>query len=140
MTHTFTVGLPEELYDRLEQSARVTNLPVEELILQSVKAGMPPSVSHLPTEYREECLALERLNNKQLRRVAESMTPVARQRRYSSLLGKNQAGKLSHREREQLSTLGKQARALTLRKGYAYALLRWRGCRIPTLVELTQPE
>jgi hypothetical protein len=140
MTHTVTVGLPEEIYNRLEQSARITNTPVEELIIQSVKAGMPPSVNDLPTQYRQECLALERLGNNELRQVAESTLSAARQRRYSALLRKNQAGVLTERERKQLSTLGAEARALTLRKAYAYALLRWRGCRIPTRAELTQPE
>jgi len=140
MTRTVTVGLPEKIYDRLKRSAEVTNRPVEELVVQSVKAGMPPSVSDLPAEYSEECLALERLSNSRLQQVARGKLPEGPQRRYNHLLRKNQAGKLSERERKQLSDLGDQARRLTLRKAYAYALLRWRGHPIPTPVELTHPE
>jgi hypothetical protein len=132
--------LPEEIYDRLRQSAQATNKPVEELVLQSVKAGMPPSVNDLPAEYTQECLALERLSDNRLWQVARSTLPMAHQRRYSDLLRKSQAGTLSEREREQLRRLGDEARRLTLRKAYAYALLRWRGHPIPTPIELTQPE
>lgn len=83
MTHTVTLG-PEEVYDRLSESAKINNKPVKELVVQSIKAGMLPPVNHLPSGHREECLALERLSNKQLRQVAESTIPPARQRRYSS--------------------------------------------------------
>jgi len=132
MTCTVTVGIPQDIYDRLKESAQVTKKPVEELIGQSVKAGMPPSLKNLPPEYREECLATERLSDKQLMQVAESTLPIGQERRYSSLLRKNQTGRLSDHEREQLRQLGAEARRLTLRKAYAYALLRWRGHRIPT--------
>ena len=139
MTYTETVRLPEDIYHRLEQSAQVANKPVEEVILQSVKAGMPPSVNHLPSQYREECLALQRLSDKRLRQVAESTLPEGRQRRYAHLLRKNQAGDLTRQEREQLNRLGIEARRLTLRKAYAYALLKWRGERIPASADLKRP-
>jgi hypothetical protein len=132
--------LPEGIYDRLKQSAEATNRPVEELVVQSVKAGMPPSVRNLSAQYSQECLALERLSNSRLQQVARGTLPAARQRRYNLLLRKNQAGTLSEREREQLSQLGDEARRLTVRKAYAFALLKWRGRPIPTPVELAHPE
>lgn len=140
MGHTVTVRLPEDIYSRLAQSAQVTNKPMEELVVQSVKAGLPPSVNDLPSDIRQECLALERLSDKQLWRVAESTLSAGRQRRYTHLLRKNQAGTSDERERQQLTQLGEEARRLTLRKAYAYALLKWRGHRIPTSAELKQPE
>jgi hypothetical protein len=140
MRHTVTVRLPEDIYSRLQQSAQVTNTPVEELVVQSVKAGLPPSVQDLPPDVRQECLAMERLSDRQLRRIAESTLSAGRQRRYTHLLRKNQAGTLDERERHQLAQLGEEARRLTLRKAYAYALLKWRGHRIPTLAELKPPE
>ena len=138
MTYSVTVHLPEEIYHRLEQSAQMANKPVHEVIVQSVKAGMPPSAGHLPHEYREECLALERLSDKRLSQVAKSALPEGRQRRYTRLLRKNQAGDLTQQEQEQLNRLGAEARRLTLRRAYAYALLKWRGRRIPTPAELTR--
>jgi len=139
MAHTVTLRLPENIYGRLKQTAQVTKKPMEEVIVQSVKAGMPPSVDDLPPEYREEFLAMERLSDEQLWQVAESMIPAGHQRRYASRLRKNQAGTLTEREREQLTQLGTEARKLTLRKAHAYALLRWRGHRIPTSAELRPP-
>jgi|SRR5262245_5436542 len=140
MTRTVTVGLPEGIYDRLRQSAEATNRPVEELVVQSVKAGMPPSVSDLPADYSEECLALEPLSNSRLQQVARGKLSEQRQRRYNHLLRKNQAGTLSERECKELSQLGDEARRLNVRKAYAYALLRWHGHPIPTPVKLTNPE
>jgi hypothetical protein len=136
MSYTVTVQLPEEIYRRLERSTQVANKPVEDLLVQSIKAGMLPSVNHMPSQYREECLALERLSDKRLPQVAESTLPEGRQRRYAHLLRKNQASYLTRQEREQLNRLGIEARRLILRKAYAYALLKWRGKRIPTSADL----
>ncbi len=97
---------------------------------------MPPSVNDLPAEYTQECLALERLSDSRLWQVTKGTLSTTHQRRYSNLLRKNQAGTLSEREREQLRRLGDEARRLTLRRAYAYALLRWRGHPIPTPIEL----
>ena len=138
MTHTVTVDLPEDLYHLLEQNAQATNKPMAEVVVQSVKAGMPPAVSDLPPEVREECMDMQRLGDKQLRRVAESTIPAGRQRLYSQLLRKNQTGTLTEREQQQLTRLGSDARRKTLLKAYAYALLKWRGCRIPTPADLRQ--
>ncbi|PYP83711.1 MAG: hypothetical protein DMF61_22190 [Blastocatellia bacterium AA13] len=106
--------------------------------MQSVKAGIPPLVNDLPNEYREELLELECLSDKRLRRLAESAISAARERQYTILLRKNQQGILTKKEQEQLKRLGAEARRLT-RKAYAYALLQWRGHRIPTPAELRQP-
>ena len=140
MAHNVTVQLPEAIYRRLKQSAQASNKPMEELVVQSVKAGMPPLVINLPPAFAQECLDLERLSDKELRRLAESTIPPGRQRQYINLLGKNQRGVLTKREQETLKRLGAEARRLTLHKAYAYALLQWRGHRIPTPAELRQPE
>jgi hypothetical protein len=39
-------------------------------------------------------------------------------------------------ERQELRKLGEKADKLMLKKAYAWALLRWRGYRIPALNEL----
>jgi hypothetical protein len=140
MTHTITVKLPEEIYHRLKQSAQVTNMPVEEVVLRWVTAGMPPSVHDLPEDYRQECLSLEPLGDKKLRQVAQSALPAQSQRRYGSLLRKNQADTLNTSEQEQLRRLGTHARRSTVLKAYAFALLRWRGCPFPAAAQLRRHE
>lgn len=139
MEHTVTIQLPEDIYRRLEQSAQVANTPLEEVLLWSVRAGMPPSINDLPPQFRQDCLDLERLSDKELRRVAESAMAAGRQRKYTNLLRKNQAEALTKQEQQQLKNLGAEARRLTFRKAYAYALLKWRGHRIPAPAELRQP-
>jgi hypothetical protein len=131
VSRSLTIQLPEDIYRRLKESARTTNKPVVEVVVQSVKAGMPPSISDLPAEVRDDCSGLERMSDRQLRRVADSTLSEGRQRLYSSLLRKNQARSLTVREERLLVRLGAEARRLTLRKAYAYALLKWRGRRVP---------
>jgi len=87
-------------------------------------------------QYQKEFMEMESLSDKELWKVAESKMPSSRQRWYSRLLRKNQAGTLRDIEKQQLADLGAEARKLTLRKAHAYAVLKWRGHRIPTLAEL----
>jgi hypothetical protein len=136
MAQSVTLQLPEAVYERVRQTAEVIKLPVEEVLIRTIEAGLPPSVNDLPDSYREEFLSMERLNDDELLKVAESVMSAAQQRRYSLLLRKNRSGTLTENEQKQLITLGAEARKLTLRKSHAYAILKWRGYRIPTLAEL----
>jgi hypothetical protein len=132
--------LPEAIYERVRRAAEATNRHVDEVLLKTIEAVMPPSVDDLPIEYREEFLSMESLSDLELSHVAESVMSPTQQRRYSFLLRKNQKGTLKEKEREQLAQLGDFARKLTLRKSHAYAILKWRGHRIPTLVELRKQQ
>ena len=58
---------------------------------------------------------------------------------YEDLLAKNQDGDLKADEQSALNVLREEADLLMLRRSYAYALLKWRGHRIPTLSELQTP-
>ncbi|MBM3234747.1 hypothetical protein FJZ31_00435 [Candidatus Poribacteria bacterium] len=136
MAQSVTLQLPEVIYERVRRAAEATKRPVEEVLVKTIEAMMPPTVDDLPLSYREEFLSMESLSDYELLKVAESIMPPTQQRRYSFLLRKNQKGTLTEKEREQLAQLGAEARKLTLRKSHAYAILKWRGHRIPTLVEL----
>ncbi|MBI1923900.1 hypothetical protein HYR99_06580 [Candidatus Poribacteria bacterium] len=139
MTQPVTLQLPEGIYERVKRTAEATKLPVEEVLVKTIEAVMPPSVDDLPLSYREEFIAMESLNDDELLKVAESVMSPTQQRRYSLLLRKNQNGTLPEKERAQLAQLGTEARQLTLRKAHAYALLKWRGHRIPPLAKLREP-
>ncbi len=139
MTQPVTLQLPESIYERVRRTAEATQRPVEEVLIKTIEAVMPPSVDDLPLSYREEFISMESLSDDELLRVAESVMPPAQQRRYSLLLRKNQSGTLTEKEREQLAQLGAEARKSTLRKSHAYAILKWRGHRIPPLAELRKP-
>ncbi len=42
MTQTVTLQIPELLYQRLVNTARATNRPLEEVMLHALKVGSPP--------------------------------------------------------------------------------------------------
>ncbi len=55
--------LPEDLYVRLEQTARATRQPLTDLLLRSVRAGSPPDWSQAPAEFQADLAALDRLGD-----------------------------------------------------------------------------
>ena len=136
MAQTVTLQLPEAIYERIKRTAEATKRPLEDVLLKTLESALPPSMEDLPIEYQGEFTAMESLSDEELWKIAESKIPPAQQSLYSRLLRKNQAGMLKDIEKRQLSDLGAEARKLTLRKAHAYALLKWRGHRIPTLAEL----
>jgi hypothetical protein len=86
----------------------------------------------------EELSALELLDNTELRRVLLETVPVTQQREIEALLQRNQAQALSLSERQCLTELQQIADRVMLRKARAAVLLRFRGQRLPTLMELRQ--
>jgi len=103
MMQPVTLQLPESIYERVRRTAEATQRPVEEVLIKTIEAVMPPSVDDLPLSYREEFLTMESLNDDELLTVAESVMPPTQQRQYSLLLRKNQRGTLTGKEREQLA-------------------------------------
>jgi hypothetical protein len=136
MAQTVTLKLPEEIYECLKRAAEALQQPIETVLVQVVQAGLPPSVDDVPPEYREEFQAMARLSDQELWDVAQSTLPKAKQLQLSRLLRKNEAGTLSEKEHRKLEALHREADLITLRKAHAYALLKWRNRRIPTLDEL----
>jgi len=129
-----TVELPDEVYRHVKRAAEGMKRPVER-VLASIVKGATPSLEKVPVEYRAELESLETLGDDKLWKVAESAMPAEGQRRLARLLLKRK-GELSARERETLARLRNQADRLTLRKSYAYLLLKYRGHRIPNLREM----
>jgi len=95
--------------------------------LVTVLKSSLPALDGLSHEIATQLTALESLDNEHLLQVARGILPPSQQRRLSALLKKNQAGKLTARERVALDDLVSEAELLMLRKSHAYALLKWRG-------------
>ncbi|GIX48912.1 MAG: hypothetical protein KatS3mg131_3123 [Candidatus Tectimicrobiota bacterium] len=76
---------------------------------------------------------MARLSDQELWNIAQSTLPKAKQLQLSRLLRKNAAGILTEKEHRKLEALHREADLITLRKAHAYALLKWRNRRIPTL-------
>ncbi|MCZ6680930.1 MAG: hypothetical protein O7E52_27200 [Candidatus Poribacteria bacterium] len=134
-THSVTLQLPQEIHERVRRLAKGIGQPIKKTLLKIVEAGLP-SLKNIPAEYQLDLARLEMLNNTDLWKVAESEMPETQQRTLERLLRKNQAGTLTEHENQELDQLRAEANRLMLRKSYAYVLLKWRDCQIPTLADL----
>lgn len=130
-----TVELPEDVYRHVKRAAEGMKSPVER-VLASIVKGATPSLDKVPAQYRSDLESMETLGDQELWKIAESRVPPERQRRLERLLENSQSGELTKREQQTLTRLRNEADRLTLRKAYAYLLLKYRGHRIPSLADV----
>jgi hypothetical protein len=78
---------------------------------------------------------MQNLPFEELHRIAHSQVPLQEQKRHLFLLEKNESSSITPDERQELSDFRQAADRLMVRKAYAWAILRWRGQRVPTLEE-----
>ncbi len=131
--------LPTNLYQRLVEAAEASQQPLNEVVLQSIRVGLPPSLTHVPERFRDDLRSLNQLSDKLLWQIARQDLADDKAELYERLLAKNQQGDLKADEQLTLNILREEADLLMLRRSYAYTLLKWRGHRIPTLEELQMP-
>src|SRR5947208_1997931 len=101
-----TIHLPDTLYHRLQQAAQTTNIPLEDLLLQTIAGNMPPTVDDAPEHMQDQLQALQILDDSDLWEVARSRISPEQQARYEELLRRNQRGKITPEELTQLADLG----------------------------------
>ncbi len=134
-----TLHLPDHLYRRLGQAADALQQTLDDVVLQSISAGLPPSLDRVPERFQADLRALGRLSDEILWQITRSDIDDDKAALYESLLEQNQRGELGKADRTRLDTLREEADLLMLRRSFAYALLKWRGHPIPTLGELQSP-
>ena len=135
-TQSITLHLSDPVYRYLQQVATITKRPLEQLVRLSVEGNLPPSVENAPQELQDELLAMQSLSPTQLTSIANSQLPQSQRERYLSLLEQNSAGGISTEDSAEMEALRLAADRLMVRKGYALAVLRWRGHSIPPLAVL----
>lgn len=138
-TQTVTIHLPERLWHQFQEAAKEDDLSLENMLLQAIQGNRPPSLATVPDRIRPELRALKTLGDTELWQIAESRVALETQDRLEWLLAKNQAGTLTETEKQELDQLSEEAERLTVKKAFAYTLLRWRGYPIPTLDSLDTP-
>ncbi len=108
-TKKITVELPEQIYTDLSHIAEASGWSLDQVVLQTIKTGLPPSLAKVPQAFHQELLALNALSDMDLMRVADGhWPPPARQ-----------------------DAMHTRADFATLRRTYALSLLRWRGHPVP---------
>jgi len=130
-----TLRLPDDVYERIRRAAKGMKQPVEKALVSIVRAATP-SLEKVPPAYRADLEALEDRGDDELWAIAKRRLPQSSERRLTTLLKKNQQGKLTDLEREALAGLRADADRLMLQRSYAYVLLKYRGHRIPNLSDL----
>jgi hypothetical protein len=112
-TTTVSVALPESIYHRLTVLAEASGWTFEEVLLQTIRGGMPPSLAKVPEAFHAQLLALNKLSDKELMAASEGewATP------------------------DDLTSEAETAGLTTLRRAYAYAVLKWRGHPVPDPTE-----
>jgi hypothetical protein len=103
-THKVQIELPLAVYTELQQMANACGWKFEDVVLQTIKMGMPPTLGKVPNAFHSELMALNKLDDKALMKVA--------------------AGE---GETTPTDDLHRKADFVALRRTYAMSLLRWRG-------------
>lgn len=128
--------LPEDLYLRLEQTARATRQSLTDVLVRAVRNGSPPDWSEAPAPFQADLAALDRLSDDALWRIARSQRSVADSARLEALLERNAGDLLTAAEQLELNTQIAEADRFMLRKSHAAALLIWRGHAVPPFERL----
>ena len=87
--------LPEQLYQRPEQMARLAQCDVEDFILLALEAVVPPLPDTLPPELAADLARWAVFDDEALRAIADAFLAPKQQRRYTILLRKGEEGRLS---------------------------------------------
>lgn len=125
---TLALQIPDALYDRLSQTARAVQQPIEQIVLRAIQIGAPPGLDDIPTEFQTSLLELDALNDDDLFAIAARKQSSQEFARYEDLLDRDDR---TYAEQQELDRLRFEADLLMLRKAHAAALLRWRGRTVP---------
>lgn len=104
------VEIEEEVFAELQQMAKASTWSLNDVLAQTIKTGLPPSLAKVPAAFHEELLKLNRLGDKDLMKVADGDWPMP-----------------------EMDERHEKADFSTLRRTYAMSVLRWRGHPVPNL-------
>jgi len=130
METTITVNFPKPIYQRLRQQAKIFERPLDDIVVQTVRKGLPLWRDTIPPSFENELSQLEYSNIAQLQKLAKSKLSLAKQRKLNKFLQKNSAGTITSREIAELDNLQLEVDLLTLKKAKALALLYERGYKL----------
>ncbi len=128
---TISIQLPDEIYQRLQRVAAAINQPLEEVVFQSIRSNLPPSLDDLTPDLRDLVADLPALDDDALWAIVSEPLPPQPARRHQHLLRKAHDRQLTAAEQAELAALRDMTDRYVLRRSYALALLKWRGHRLP---------
>lgn len=129
---TVSVELPEELYERVRETAAAMARSVQDVLAASIALSLPPLEEDLPPEIRSELGPMALLNAEELRELSRERLDQKRQLRLEALAERQKKQPLTDAERAELAELVAQAQRIMLQRAEARRLLALRGHPIPT--------
>jgi hypothetical protein len=95
------LSVSKPLYQRLEQTARLAHCEVQDVIVSALETAVPFLPEHLHLEDATDLARLALLDDETLRALAATFLPRPQQRRFTTLLRKEEAGRLRVGERQE---------------------------------------
>ncbi len=127
MPKTIKVELPEDLYQRVCETASAVARSVQDVLAASIAMSLPPLEQDLPPEIRSELGPMALLSTEQLCQASHESLDRDRQSRLESLAERQKKQPLSDAEQAELDALVAQARRVMLHRAEARRLLALRG-------------
>ena len=129
---TIRIQLPDTIYQRLQRMADALNQPLEEIVFQTIRGNLPPSLDDLSPDLRELVADMQLLSDEELWAIAKDPLPPQQWRRHQRLLRKAEHETLPVAEQKELEKLRTVTDQFVIHRSYALALLKWRGHTLPT--------
>ena len=126
MSARVEITLPDEVYRRAERLAQLINRDVADILADTVALALPPFSSQ-----PEAARPVTELSDEEVLALTELQLEAHQDRRLSTLLDRQQAGKLSDAERSELLALMQLYQEGLLRKAQALHEAVRRGLRQP---------
>lgn len=113
--YSVKISLPTNIYEPLQQIAAATGTPLEQVVVQTIKGGMPPSLRKVPEQFHDELLGLNKMGDTELWNIIQTRAAP-------------------HDDEE--GSVYETADFPMLRRAYAFSLLKWRGHPMPSPHEI----
>ena len=114
MSTQVAITLPEQIYQQAKHLARLTNCQVNDLLTEAITLSLAPV-----TASDESDLPVAELSDRHVLALTRLELPAAQDRQLSRLLHRQQAGKLTSRQRAELMALMQVYQEGLLRKAQA---------------------
>jgi hypothetical protein len=134
-TETLTIYWPASAARRLRRMAEIARRPVDEVLAETLYATLPPLLEDVPAAFQADLAHLETLPSDALREQTRAVLRPENVTCYETLQGIRAERQFTEVEQQEWETLRLEADRLMFCKAYAGVLLKWRGGRIPTLIE-----
>ena len=95
------LSVSKPLYQRLEKAARLAQCGVQDIIVSALETALPLLPDTLPLEDAAALARLALLDDETLQTLAETFLPQQQQHRFTTLLRKEEEGRLNAGERHE---------------------------------------